>query len=126
MSEEPDRPSVSVVMIFRDAERFIAESISSVVAQTLPCELLLCDDGSTDRSTDVALSWARSHPERIRYLQHDGHAHRGMSATRNLGIRAAGGDLIAFLDADDVWEPAHLGGEVRLLLRHPEAGMVCG
>ncbi|WP_448614624.1 glycosyltransferase [Modestobacter sp. URMC 112] len=126
MSTSAPPPLVSVVMIFRDAARFIEESIASVIAQTHPAELLLCDDGSTDESTEIAQRWASRLPERVRYLHHDDHAHRGMSATRNLGVREARGDLIAFLDADDVWEPGHLAHDVALLLRHPHVGMVCG
>lgn len=126
MTMESTEPLVSVVMIFRDAERFMQEAIGSVINQTRYCELLLCDDGSTDRSTDMALGWVQRHPQRVRYLEHQHHDHRGMSATRNLGIRAARGELIAFLDADDVWGPGHLEHEVDLLLRHPDAGMVCG
>lgn len=99
----------------------------SVGAQTHPSwELLLCDDGSTDASTSMALKWAGYNPTKVRYLEHEGHAHRGMSSSRNLGIRAARGELVAFLDADDVWEPDHLSHEVALLLDHPEAGLICG
>ncbi len=117
---------VSVVMIFRDAERFFDEAIESVLAQTHPSlELLLCDDGSTDGSTAIAQKRADAHPQ-VRYLEHPGHAHLGMSSTRNLGIASARGELVAFLDADDVWAEDHLDHEVTLLLHHPEAGVVCG
>ena len=117
---------VSVVMIFRDAERFIEEAIDSVLAQTHPSlELLLCDDGSTDGSTAIAQATAAAHPH-VRYLQHPGHCHLGMSSTRNLGLASARGDLVAFLDADDVWEKEHLEHDVALLSRHPEAGLACG
>src|SRR3954451_5800753 len=116
----------SVIMIFFDAEEFFEEAIASVLAQTHPSiELLLCDDGSTDASTAIARQWARNHPA-VRYLEHPGHAHLGMSSTRNLGIAAARGDLVAFLDADDVWDSGHLDHEVTLLLSHPEAAMACG
>ena len=122
-----DQLTVSVVMIFWDAEEFFDEAIESVLIQTHPAvELLLCDDGSGPTSTAIAERWVTAHPDRIRYLQHRGHAHRGMSSTRNLGIAAARGDLVAFLDADDVWEPEHLGHEVALLAAHPEADYVCG
>lgn len=118
---------VSVVMIFRDAQTFMDEAIRSVLAQTYAAvELLLCDDGSHDASTALAQSWAQRYPEQVRYLEHEGHAHRGMSATRNLGTAAAQGDLIAFLDADDVWQPTHLAGQVSALEAHPQATMVCG
>lgn len=123
-----DSPTlVSVVMIFRDAERWFDEAIDSVLAQTHPAlELLLCDDGSTDTSSATARRRAAEEPDRVRYLEHPGHAHRGMSSTRNLGIEAARGRLVAFLDADDVWDPAHLAHEVALLAAHPDAAFVCG
>jgi glycosyltransferase involved in cell wall biosynthesis/SAM-dependent methyltransferase len=118
---------VSVVMIFRDPQPFFLEAIESVLGQTYPhVELLLCDDGSSDGSTAIARRRADEQPDAVRYLEHDGHAHRGMSSTRNLGVAAARGELIAFLDADDVWEPEHLSHEVALLLAHPEAGLACG
>lgn len=120
-------PQTSVIMIFLDAEAFLDEAISSVMAQTLDdFELLLCDDGSTDGSTVITQGWAARHPERVRYLRHDGHVRLGMSATRNLGIRAARGELIAFIDADDVWRPAKLARQVALMDAHEEIGMVCG
>jgi SAM-dependent methyltransferase len=118
---------VSVVMIFRDAERWFDEAIDSVLAQDHPAlELLLCDDGSTDTSTATARRRAAEEPGRVRYLEHPGHAHRGMSSTRNLGIAAARGEVVAFLDADDVWDPGHLTHEVALLAAHPDAAYVCG
>ncbi|SEQ05546.1 glycosyltransferase [Microlunatus flavus] len=124
---DPAPTLVSVVMIFRDAERFFDAAIDSVLAQTHPAlELLLCDDGSTDASTATARRRADAEPARVRYLDHPGHAHRGMSATRNLGIAAARGEVVAFLDADDVWDPGHLAHEVALLADHPEASFVCG
>ena len=114
-------------MIFRDAEEFFVEAIESVLAQTYPrIELLLCDDGSRDASTEIAQRIAADHPGAVRYLEHAGHAHRGMSSTRNLGVKSARGDLVAFLDADDVWESGHLSHEVALLLAHPDAALVCG
>jgi len=118
---------VSVIMIFRDAQRFFDEAIQSVLAQTQPgLELLLCDDGSRDASVSMAQQWAGRHPSKVRYLEHAGHARRGMSSTRNLGVAAARGAFVAFLDADDVWDPSHLAIQVQLLLEHPEAGLACG
>jgi glycosyltransferase involved in cell wall biosynthesis/SAM-dependent methyltransferase len=120
-------PLVSVITIFHNEQRFLAEAIDSVLAQTYDrWELLLCDDGSTDESTAIAQRFAQAHPDRIRYLEHDGHANRGMSATRNLGLEAARGEAIAFLDGDDVWVPEKLTRQVRLLQQHPEAGAVYG
>jgi glycosyltransferase involved in cell wall biosynthesis len=114
-------------MIFYNASRFIEEAIASVLAQSFRnWELLLVDDGSTDDSTDIAVRYATSYPERIRYLSHPGKVNLGMSASRNLGIANAQGDLIAFLDADDVYLPHKLEEQTALMARHPEVGMLFG
>ena len=118
---------VSVIMIFLDEERFIEEAIGSVFAQSYGnWELLLVDDGSSDGSTEIALRYAERYPGKVRYLEHPGHRNRGMSASRNLGIRHARGEYIAFLDADDVWLARNLEQQVTTLSAHPEAGMVYG
>ena len=120
-------PLVSVVIIFLNAERFIEEAIESVYAQSFDdWELLLVDDGSTDRSTQVALRHAAMKPGKVHYLQHANHENRGMSASRNRGIHESRGKYIAFLDADDVWLPGKLGEQVAILDSHPEADMVYG
>lgn len=128
MSEEIRyEPLVSVITIFLNEEKFIEEAIASVFAQTYTqWELLLVDDGSTDESTRIAQNYAAGHSGRIRYLEHDKHENRGMSATRNLGIRQARGEYIAFLDADDVWLPLKLEQQVRLMEKHPGAAMLYG
>nr|WP_231134161.1 glycosyltransferase [Motilibacter deserti] len=114
-------------MIFLNPGRFFEEAVLSVLGQTHPrVELVLVDDGSTDESPKAAQAFAEQYPDRVRLLEHPGHANLGMSASRNLGISQARGELVAFLDADDVWEPGHLAGDVALLQAHPEAGMVCG
>lgn len=119
--------AVSVVTIFWNAERFLEEAIESVVAQTYRTwELLLVDDGSTDMSSEIALRWSQRYPDRVRYLEHPGHVNNGMSASRNLGVREARGEYVAFLDSDDVWLPNKLEEQVALFERYPEAGMVCG
>src|SRR5216684_3354263 len=101
-----NRPLTSVIMIFLNAEKFIQEAIESVFAQGYDSwELLLVDDGSTDSSTVLALRYAEQYPVKVRYIEHEGHQNRGMSASRNLGIRHAQGEYLAFLDADDVWLP---------------------
>ena len=122
-----DRPRVSAVVIFLDEERFLGEAIESVRSQSLDeWELLLVDDGSTDASPALAREAAASEPERIRYLEHPGHSNRGMSAARNLGLAAARGEFVAFLDADDVWLPRRLERAVALLDANPEAEMAYG
>lgn len=120
-------PRVSVVIIFFNSERFFVEAIESVLAQDYrDFELLLVDDGSSDSSTRIARDYAGREPERIRYLEHPGHANHGMSATRNLGVSQSRGELIAFLDSDDVWAPSKLREQVAILDRLPEVDAVCG
>ncbi|MEX2529305.1 MAG: glycosyltransferase family 2 protein [Gemmatimonadota bacterium] len=127
MSESRNQPLVSVMVSFLDERRFLSEAVESVLAQTYPrWELLLCDDGSADGSESIARQYARSHPERIRYLAHPSRENRGLSATRNLGLRNSRGELVTILDADDVWEPAKLERQVRALQDHPQADMVVG
>ena len=119
--------SVSVVIIFRDAERFLTEAVASIFAQTFKnWELLLVDDGSVDGSTALAVACADEYPRQVRYLAHPGHANRGMSASRNLGIRHARGAYLAFLDADDVLFTPALEDQVALLDAWPAAAMVYG
>jgi glycosyltransferase involved in cell wall biosynthesis len=118
---------VSVITIFFNGEAYLVEAIESVISQTFDdWEFLLVDDGSTDASTAIAKNYATRYPGKIRYLEHPGHTNRGMSATRNLGIAHAGGEYIAFIDADDVWMPSKLAEQVAILDAHPDVGMVCG
>ncbi|BAZ10121.1 family 2 glycosyl transferase [Calothrix sp. NIES-4071] len=123
------KPLVSCIIIFFNAkkENFFEEAIESIFAQTYHnWELLLADDGSTDSSTAIALQYAQRYPEKVRYVEHEGHQNRGMSATRNLGIRHAQGEYIALLDADDIWLPQKLEKQVAILSAQPEAAMVYG
>ena len=121
------KPRVSAILIFYNAEEYLAEAIDSVLAQDCrDFELLLVDDGSTDGSTAIAERYVDRDPGRIRYLEHPGHENRGMSPTRNLGLREARGDLIAFIDADDRWRPNKLGEQLRIFDEHAEIDALCG
>jgi len=119
-------PRVSVVIAFLDADRYLAEAIESVIGQTFEgWELLLVDDGSTDESSSIAMDYAER-DGRVSYLTHQGHRNLGASASRNLGMRHAWGEYLAFLDADDVWLPGKLEEQVALLDGTAEVGMVYG
>ena len=120
-------PLVSIVTPVYNAAPFLAETIASVLAQSFDrWELLLVDDGSTDASPEIAAAHAERFPTRVRVLAHPGRANRGKSSTRNLGIRAARGEYLVFLDADDRLLPDKLARQTSLLAAHPEAGMVYG
>ncbi len=112
-------PLVSVVMPVFEGERFLAEAIQSVLDQTYrPLELIVVDDGSTDRSAPIARSFAN-----VRVIE-AGHA--GPGAARNRAVAAASGELLAFLDADDLMPADKLTRQVEHLRKHPEAGGVLG
>jgi glycosyltransferase involved in cell wall biosynthesis len=122
-----NKPRVSVVISFLNAERFLEEAIESVFAQTFKSwELLLVDDGSSDSSSQIARRCSTEHPHLVKYLEHHNHRNRGLPASRNLGIRSAIGDYIALLDSDDVWLPDKLEQQVAILDSHSEVAMVSG
>ncbi len=110
---------VSVIIpSYRRADR-VRDSIESVLAQTFSdLEVIVVDDGSDD-GTDKVVEAVED--TRVRYVSHP--TNRGGNAARNTGIRHARGDLIAFLDSDDVWEPDKLESQVEHLIRvGPEFG----
>ena len=120
------KPRVSVITIFYNAEAHFREAIESVLTQGFAdFELLLVDDGSTDSSTQIARDY-EARDDRVRYLGHPGHVNRGMSATRNLGLSEARGELIAFIDADDRWRANKLVEQVELMDRMPDVDAVGG
>jgi glycosyltransferase involved in cell wall biosynthesis len=120
-------PTVTCIICFLNEQRFLGEAVASVIEQTFgDWELLLVDDGSSDPSTEIAKSFAERDCARIRYLEHEGHRNRGLSASRNLGIDNARGRYVAFLDADDRWFPNKLAEQVAILDAHPQVAMVVG
>jgi glycosyltransferase involved in cell wall biosynthesis len=119
---------VSVVMPFLNTDpAFLREAIESVIAQTYPdWELLLVDDGSQGASVELAREYAKQDPDRIRYLEHEGHQNRGHSESRNLAIRKSQGEYIALLDADDLWLESKLEEQLTIMRATPEIGSVYG
>lgn len=116
---------VSVILIFHNEAAYLEEAICSVRNQTYEhWELLLIDDGSTDESPQLARTAMAQDQKRIRCLAHAGHANRGMSASRNLGLAEARGEYIAFLDGDDVFLPKRLEQHVAILQHFPCVAMV--
>ena len=120
-------PCVSVTINFLNSERYLKESIESVFSQTFKdWELLLVDDGSADKSTEIALLYVNEYPDKVHYFTHEGFENRGAAASRNLGMRHACGEFVAFLDSDDVWHPNKLEEQVFVLRAYPQAAMVYG
>ena len=113
---------VSIITPLYNGERFIAQTIESVLTQTYTeWEMLIINDGSTDKSEEIALSYAEK-DNRIRvYSQPNG----GSASARNHGIRRAKGRYIALLDSDDRWEP-WFSAQQQSLLRHHHCQLVYG
>lgn len=115
------KPKVSVIMPVLNGQRYIAEAISSVVAQTYrPVELVVVDDGSTDGTRAIVEQFAGS--IELKYVHHV--KPHGIPASMNDGIRNATGGLISFLDHDDAWLPRFLETQWNYLESHPDVAMV--
>lgn len=114
------KPSITVVIPLYNKEREIEGTLRSVLAQTpLPDEILVVDDGSTDRSAEVVRGVASP---RVRLITQP---NAGVSAARNRGIAEARGEYIALLDADDQWEPGFLAEIEAMIDEFPGCGLYC-
>ncbi len=112
------RAEVSVVIPAFNCRNWIGEAVQSALNQTAPpMEILVVDDGSTDGTADVLAGFGSN----IRVISQ---RNQGVSAARNAGMNAAHGDLIAFLDADDVWHPRKLEVQLRAMDLNPDVGVL--
>lgn len=117
-TDRDKNPRVSVMMNCFNSDRYLKEAIESVYAQTYDnWEIIFWDNASTDRSADIA----RSFDERVKYYRGKEFVTLGMA--RNLAMREASGDLIAFLDCDDLWCPSKLEKQVPCFINE-EVGLV--
>jgi glycosyltransferase involved in cell wall biosynthesis len=113
-------PLVSVIVPCFNAAPYLAETIQSILGQGhAPLETIVVDDGSTDGSGAIAQSFG----EKVIYRRQ---ANQGISSARNTGLEDCRGDVIAFLDADDLWTDRSLAVRLAALVGTPEAGCVYG
>ena len=99
---------VSVIIPNYNYARFIGEAIESVLAQTYqPLEIIVVDDASTDDSIKVIESFG----DKVKLIRQE---NGGVGKARNTGARNAGGDFLAFLDADDIWLPEKIEKQIKL------------
>jgi glycosyltransferase involved in cell wall biosynthesis len=111
-------PTVTCIIPVYNGERFVADAIRCVLEQTVPpSEIIVVDDGSTDSTASIVQSFGA----RIRYIRQD---NQGPAEARNTGIRAANGDMIAFLDADDLWHTDKQERQLERLLMKPELDVI--
>lgn len=107
-------PLVSVIIPTFNAAEFVVEAIQSVLAQTCDdLEVIVVDDGSTDRTADMIEPFAGG----VRYIQQE---NAGVSSARNRGIAESKGKYVAFLDADDTWLPTKLERQLEALRKSPQ------
>ena len=113
-------PLVSVVMAAKNYARFLPVAVESVLAQTFAdWELLVIDDGSTDATPAAVRPFLAD--ARVRYFRAD---RLGQPRAKNLGIGLARGEFVAFLDADDAWEPTKLDKQLAVFRDNPDVGVV--
>lgn len=118
-STKPTRHLISVIIPCYNAARYLAEAIESVLAQTYrPIEVIVIDDGSDDGSAVIAKKYAD-----VKCIEQ---AHAGVCTALNSGIQRANGELLAFLDADDLWMPGKLTEQKAFLERNSIYNMVFG
>lgn len=114
-----ENETVAAVIPVRNRPEALRRAVASALAQTLPLsEIVIVDDGSTDRTREVAEEFARSH-SRISCLSQP--EQRGAGAARNRGVANCTSKWVAFLDSDDAWEPSKLHRQVSILGDRPEA-----
>src|SRR5215813_1090725 len=114
-----DAPKVSVVMPVYNGESYLCEAIESVLAQTFEkFEFVIINDGSTDNSEEIILSYP---DERIRLIQQ---SNRGLVESLNCGLQSSRGAYIARMDADDISAPSRLEAELKMFLSQPSLSMV--
>jgi glycosyltransferase involved in cell wall biosynthesis len=105
---------ISCIVPVFNGETYLAEAIESILKQSYrPIEIIIADDGSTDRTATVAGRYGKQ----ICYLRQ---ANAGTAAARNLGLSAAAGDFLAFLDADDLWHAEKLSRQMVRFEARPE------
>lgn len=111
------QPRFSVVIAAYNAERTVAETLESVLAQSeTNFEIVAIDDGSNDRTLEILLDFAK----RDRRILIASQPNSGVAAARNMGIAKAKGELVAFLDADDIWHPKKLERHFELHESNPQ------
>lgn len=118
-------PLVTTCILSYNHEQFLSNAIESAIQQTYANqEVLIIDDGSSDRSLEIANDYARRFPATIRVLTHPSHVNKGISATCNRGLAEARGEYIGWIGSDDVMVETKLANQVRYLQERPAVGMV--
>lgn len=115
---------VSVIVPVYNRPNLLREALNSIGAQTYRnFEVIIVDDGSIEQVNKIVKEFETNSEQKVIFLRQN---HRGPGAARNLGLKTAHGELIAFLDSDDLWHPEMLESTVPYLQEHAKVDMVCG
>src|SRR5690349_11891161 len=119
-SEDPMSPRVSVAITTFNQAQYIGDAIRSVLQQSYTdLEIVVVDDGSVDQTPEVVAQFGHD----VRYIRQK---NRGVAGARNRAVEASRGELVAFLDGDDLWEPDKLARQIELYDRYPNVGLLAG
>lgn len=114
---------ISILMGIYNCAPTLNEAIESIINQTYTnWEFIICDDGSTDNSFDIAKKYEKSDPGRFKVIKNS--KNRGLNATLNRCLKLADGEYIARMDGDDLCDPTRFQKEVEILNNHPEYAIV--
>ena len=112
---------VDVIIPAFNAARYLPAALESVASQSFSdWQIVLVDDGSTDKTAEVVATFTERFGAKLRYIRQN---NQGPSAARNIAIRASNSEFLALLDADDIWLPHRLSESVRTLREKPNAGL---
>jgi glycosyltransferase involved in cell wall biosynthesis len=118
-------PLISVILPSYNYARYLRAALDSIVSQTYThWELIAVDDGSKDASLSILQEYAAQYPENMRVLTHPHHENRGLKESYKLAFEHANGDIVTFLEADDLWYPDSIRLRVDVLAHHPDVAVV--
>ncbi len=117
---------VSVIVPVYNAEEYLEKAVHSILQFEEVAEVLLIEDGSPDQSLQIAQELQSRYTGKVKLLQHPGGINKGAGASRNLGLKEAKGNYIAFLDADDFYLPTRFAQERIIFKQRPDAEGVDG
>jgi glycosyltransferase involved in cell wall biosynthesis len=114
-----NKPLVSIIMPVYNGEKYVSQALESLFKDVYrPIEVIAVDDGSSDNTAQIIEEY-----ENVHYIYQD---HEGVASARNKGIAVSRGEIIAFLDCDDIWQPNRLTATVSYFQQRPEIGYVLG
>ncbi|CAM4077057.1 MULTISPECIES: glycosyltransferase family 2 protein [Bacillus] len=115
---------VSVIVPLYNAEKYIEETMESILNQTYKnIEIVIVDDGSKDQSSSIVKNFKKKYPEQIQYILQE---NQGVSVARNTGIENANGEYISFLDSDDLWHSTKIEKQIESMHKNNMNACYCG